>query len=202
MNPLSTLHPARMARLSTLTAALLASACGGSDTNTAEAPAPAPAPIPGNATAPAPQPGNPPVAPSPTSPSAPAPFPTPAPSPSPTPAPSPAPTPAAPAWTVVSVNTTLAPLPIASDLTPNPGRGYHRWRANPAAVPLGDSAPPLAAFQRYRWNELEGATPGQYTLSSLVAARDAARAAGQQFAFRLQAMRGYGTETLDVPTYL
>jgi len=40
MNPLSTLHPARMARLSALTAALLASACGGSDTNTAEAPAP------------------------------------------------------------------------------------------------------------------------------------------------------------------
>lgn len=208
MNPLSTLHPARIARLSALAAALLASACGGSDTNTAELPAPAPAPIPGNATtpAPAPQPGSPPVAPSPTSPSAPAPapFPTPAPSPSPspTPAPSPAPAPTSPAWTVVSVNTTLAPLPIASDLTPNPGRGYHRWRANPAAVPLGDSAPPLAAFQRYRWNELEGSTPGQYTLSSLVAARDAARAAGQQFAFRLQAMRGYGTETLDVPTYL
>ena len=206
MTSFSTLHPTRMARLSALAAALLASACGGSDTNTADAPAPAP--LPGNITtpalppSPAPQPGNPPVAPSPTSPSAPAPVPTPAPAPSPTPAPSPAPAPASPGWTVVSVNTTLAPLPIASDLTPNPGRGYHRWRANPAAVPLGDSAPPLAAFQRYRWNELEGATPGQYTLSSLVAARDAARAAGQQFAFRLQAMRGYGTETLDVPSYL
>ena len=52
MNPLSTLHPARMARLSTLTAALLASACGGSDTNTAEAPAPAPAPMPSAAQSP------------------------------------------------------------------------------------------------------------------------------------------------------
>ena len=40
MTSFSTLHPARMARLSALTAALLASACGGSDTNTAEAPAP------------------------------------------------------------------------------------------------------------------------------------------------------------------
>lgn len=100
------------------------------------------------------------------------------------------------------MNTALAPLPLASDLTPNPGRGYHTWRANPAAVPLGPSAPPLAAFQRYLWRDLEGATPGQYNLGALVAARDAARAAGQQFAFRIQPMRGYGTDTLDVPAYL
>ncbi len=100
------------------------------------------------------------------------------------------------------MNSLLAPLAIASDLTPNPGRGYYQWRSDPGDVPLAQSAPPPAAYQRYLWKDLEGNTPGQYTLGNLVAARDAARAAGRQFAFRIQAMRGYGTNTLDVPTYL
>ncbi|MCO4245786.1 hypothetical protein NFX52_30520, partial [Acidovorax facilis] len=93
------------------------------------------------------------------------------------------------------MNSLLAPLAIASDLTPNPGRGYYQWRSDPGDVPLAQSAPPQAAYQRYLWKDLEGNTPGQYTLGSLVAARDAARAAGRQFAFRIQAMRGYGTNT-------
>ena len=91
------------------------------------------------------------------------------------------------------MNSLLAPLAIASDLTPNPGRGYYQWRSDPGDVPLAQSAPPQAAYQRYLWKDLEGNTPGQYTLGNLVAARDAARAAGRQFAFRIQAMRGYGT---------
>ncbi|KRD27283.1 hypothetical protein ASE39_03070 [Acidovorax sp. Root267] len=103
---------------------------------------------------------------------------------------------------MVSVNSLLTPLAIASDLTPNPGRGYYQWRSDPGDVPLAQSAPPQAAYQRYLWKDLEGNTPGQYNLGNLVAARDAARAAGRQFAFRIQAMRGYGTNTLDVPTYL
>ncbi len=103
---------------------------------------------------------------------------------------------------MVSVNATLSPQPLASDLTPNPGRGYYQWRSDAGDVPLAQSAPPQAAYQRYLWKDLEGSTPGQYTLNSLVAARDAARAAGRQFAFRIQAMRGYGSNTLDVPDYL
>ncbi|QLA81108.1 DUF4832 domain-containing protein [Acidovorax sp. JMULE5] len=207
MNTFSTLHPVRMARLTALAAALFAAACGGGDAN--EAPTPTPTPAPGTAPAPGPTPEPPPPPPpAPTAPpvqppSAPPPSPPPSQPPSvPPPPPPPAPPPPSAGWSVVSVNSLLAPLAIASDLTPNPGRGYYQWRSDPGDVPLAQSAPPQAAYQRYLWKDLERNTPGQYTLGNLVAARDAARAAGRQFAFRIQAMRGYGTNTLDVPTYL
>lgn len=118
----------------------------------------------------------------------------------PAPAPAPAPAPVA-AWTLTPLPLGAA-LPAASDTTPNPGRGYHRWRAQPPAVPEPHAPAPREAFQRYTWAQLEGATPGSYTLAGLLADRDAARAQGQRFAFRIQPMRGYGNGGIDVPAYL
>lgn len=118
----------------------------------------------------------------------------------PAPAPAPAPAPVA-AWTLTPLPLGAA-LPAASDTTPNPGRGYHRWRSQPPAVPEPHAPAPREAFQRYTWAQLEGATPGSYTLAGLLADRDAARAQGQRFAFRIQPMRGYGNGGIDVPAYL
>lgn len=182
------------ARLCALFAAtLLLTACGGGDASQDNAPPPAP---------PAP-------APAPTVPPAPAPAPSPAPPPAPTPAPSPTPAPPppapapapVPAWQLTA-QPLGAPLPAATDTTPNPGRGYHRWRASPAAVPEPHAPAPREAFQRYTWTQLEGDTPGSWNLFALTTDRAAARARGERFAFRIQPMRGYGTGVADVPKYL
>jgi hypothetical protein len=69
-------------------------------------------------------------------------------------------------------------------------------------VPQPHAPAPREAYQRYTWAQLEGATPGSYTLAGLLADRDAARAQGQRFALRIQPMRGYGTGGIDVPAYL
>lgn len=129
------------------------------------------------------------------------PTPPPAPAPTPAPAPGPAPTPA-PAWQLTTLPLGAA-LPAASDTTRNPGRGYHRWREQPLAVPAPQAPAPLESFQRYTWAQLEDATPGSYKIAAtLVADRAAARARGERFAFRIQPMRGYGTGVADVPAYL
>ena len=106
------------------------------------------------------------------------------------------------AWTVDLLNSSLAALPIETDHTSNPLRGFHEWRYVTPAVPTSHSAAPTVSYQRYQWKDLEGATPGQYTLGQLVADRDAARQQGRKFAFRLRAMRGYDTGVSDLPVYL
>ncbi|RZJ60916.1 MAG: DUF4832 domain-containing protein [Acidovorax sp.] len=70
-------------------------------------------------------------------------------------------------------------------------------------MPEPHAPAPREAFQRYTWAQLEGDTPGSYTLgTTLLADRDAARARGERFAFRIQPMRGYGTGISDLPKYL
>ena len=208
--------PARTARLCALASvAALMGACGGAgdaaDNGQATPPATAPAagsvsPPPTPVLSPATEPGATPPSAAPTAP-VPPPAPSPTPSPTPSTAPPPAPSPATtppplPAWQITALPLGAA-LPAASDTTRNPGRGYHRWRGQPAAVPEPHAPAPLEAFQRYTWAQLEDATPGSYKIAAtLLADRAAARARGERFAFRIQPMRGYGSGVADVPAYL
>jgi hypothetical protein len=101
-------------------------------------------------------------------------------------------------WDPVNTSATHAAIPLASDDTINPLRGYYRWR-NQESVP--PPAPALDAYQRYQWRDLEPAA-GQYDFSALLADRAAALASGRKFAFRLRMMAGYDDDQLYVPAWL
>lgn len=101
-------------------------------------------------------------------------------------------------WDAFSTTRYTTPIPLASDDTVNPLRGYHRWQ-NQELVP--QSAPAPDAFRRYYWRDLESAA-GQYNFSAILADLAAARQSGRKFAFRLRMMAGYDDDTLYVPSYL
>ena len=101
-------------------------------------------------------------------------------------------------WDAYNASANHPALPLASDNTINPLRGYYRWR-NQEVVP--QSAPALDAYQRYQWRDLEPVA-GQYDFSALIADRNAALASGRKFAFRLRMMAGYDDDVLYVPTWL
>ena len=87
---------------------------------------------------------------------------------------------------------------MASDDTVNPMRGYHRW-FNLELVP--HASPALVAYNRYAWRDLES-SQDVYDFSAVLAKANAAKAAGQKFAFRVAMMKGYGDSTLYLPAYL
>lgn len=102
-------------------------------------------------------------------------------------------------WAVESgASRTYAELPLASDDTMNPMRGYHRW-FDREQVP--QASPSQVSYTRIAWKDLESAQD-VYDFSSVVEKASAARAAGRKFAFRIRMMQGYGDNTLYVPAYL
>lgn len=102
------------------------------------------------------------------------------------------------AWTAQSNARTFTALPVTSDDTVNPLRGYHRWRGQ-ERVPQASSA--LDAYQRYAWRDLEP-TQGNYNFSTILADLATAKAQGRKFALRLRMMLGYDDGEVYVPAYL
>jgi hypothetical protein len=101
-------------------------------------------------------------------------------------------------WDSVDTNTTHATIPLATDTTVNPMRGWYRWQ-NQELVPQPE--PARDSFRRYHWRDLE-AVQGQYDFAAILADRDAARATGRKFALRVRMMAGYDDDTLYVPAWL
>ncbi|MFB9243643.1 DUF4832 domain-containing protein [Massilia antarctica] len=101
-------------------------------------------------------------------------------------------------WETVSASRTYNTIPVDSDDTVNPLRGYHRWQ-NQELVP--QAAPALDAFRRYHWRDLES-VQGQYTFGAILADLKAARDQGRKYAFRLRMMAGYDDGQLYAPAYL
>jgi hypothetical protein len=104
-----------------------------------------------------------------------------------------------PGWIIESGSSrAYTELPVASDDTINPMRGYHRW-FNLELVP--QTSPALVAYNRYAWRDLE-TSQDVYDFSAVLAKASAAKAAGQKFAFRIAMMKGYGDSTFYLPAYL
>lgn len=101
-------------------------------------------------------------------------------------------------WESVSDTRFYTPLPVATDDTVNPLRGYHRWQ-NQELVP--QAAPALDAFRRYYWRDLEPAE-GQYNFAGILEDLRQARLSGRKFAFRLRNMAGYDDDQHYGPAYL
>lgn len=102
------------------------------------------------------------------------------------------------AWQAQTLTRSLTALPVASDDTVNPLRGYYRWRGQ-EKVP--QTTPALDAYQRYRWRDLEP-TQGHYNFNTVLADLAAAKAQGRKFALRVQMMLGYDDGQIYVPAYL
>lgn len=102
------------------------------------------------------------------------------------------------AWQSQTAHKIFTALAVASDDTNNPMRGYYRWR-NQELVPQVN--PPMEAYQRYRWKDLES-TQGVYNFATLLSDRQTAVNQGKKFAFRLQAMLGYDDGQIYLPAYL
>ncbi len=102
------------------------------------------------------------------------------------------------AWTAASESHTYTAIPVASDDTINPLRGYYRWQ-NQELVP--QSAPAKDAYRRYYWKDLEGAA-GQYNFSAILNDLAAAKSQGRKFAFRVRMMAGYEDNQLYLPSYV
>ncbi|MBH9576442.1 DUF4832 domain-containing protein [Inhella proteolytica] len=102
------------------------------------------------------------------------------------------------AWDPVNTSTAYQAIPLASDNTVNPLRGYHRWRGV-ELVPQSERA--LEAYQRYQWRDLE-TSPGVYNFSGLLAELATARSEGRKFALRLRMMAGYDDGQVYLPSYL
>jgi hypothetical protein len=101
-------------------------------------------------------------------------------------------------WTAVNTSRNYTPLPVASDNTINPLRGYYRWQ-NQELVP--QSGPARDAYRRYYWKDLESAE-GQYNFGAIQSDLAAAKAQGRKFAFRLRMMAGYDDDALYAPAYI
>ncbi len=101
-------------------------------------------------------------------------------------------------WQTQSTHKVFTALAVASDDTSNPMRGYYRWR-NQELVPQAN--PPLEAYQRYRWKDLES-SQGVYNFAALLNDRQTAVNQGKKFAFRLQAMLGYDDGQVYLPAYV
>ncbi|MDQ1813259.1 DUF4832 domain-containing protein [Massilia sp. CCM 9210] len=101
-------------------------------------------------------------------------------------------------WETVSASRTYNTIPVESDDTVNPLRGYHRWQ-NQELVP--QAAPARDAFRRYHWRDLEG-VQGQFTFGAILADLKTARDQGRKYAFRLRMMAGYDDGQLYAPAYL
>ncbi|MCE3260953.1 MAG: hypothetical protein K0R43_32 [Pseudoduganella sp.] len=101
-------------------------------------------------------------------------------------------------WAALSQSRSYSALPVASDNTINPLRGYYRWQ-NQELVP--QSAPAKDAYRRYYWKDLETAE-GQYNFSAVLSDLAAAKSQGRKFAFRLRMMAGYDDNQLYAPAYI
>ena len=101
-------------------------------------------------------------------------------------------------WESASETRFYSALPVASDDTVNPLRGYHRWQ-NQELVP--QAAPAMDAFRRYYWRDLEPAE-GQYNFTAILEDLRQARLSGRKFAFRLRNMAGYDDDQQYGPAYL
>lgn len=84
-------------------------------------------------------------------------------------------------------------IPTTTPVT-NPMAGAHRWR-NLTTVPgLNESI----AYQRYTWDQVEGATEGSYNWTVITNDINAALSRGQMFAFRVRSR----VNSYDTPAYL
>ncbi|WP_342113358.1 DUF4832 domain-containing protein [Pseudoduganella sp. OTU4001] len=101
-------------------------------------------------------------------------------------------------WTSLNASRTYTAIPVASDDTINPLRGYYRWQ-NQELVP--QSAPAKDAYRRYYWKDVESAE-GQYNFSAILADLATAKSQGRKFAFRLRMMAGYDDNQLYAPAYI
>lgn len=101
-------------------------------------------------------------------------------------------------WDPVNLTPSFQAIPLESDNSVNPLRGYHRWRGV-ELVPQSERA--LEAYQRYQWRDLE-TSPGVYNFSGLLADLATARSEGRKFALRLRMMAGYDDGQIYLPAYL
>jgi hypothetical protein len=102
-------------------------------------------------------------------------------------------------WSVESgASRTYAEIPVTSDDTVNPMRGYHRW-INREQVP--QSAPSQVVYNRFFWSALESAE-GVYDFSALIAEASVAKAQGKKYAFALRMMNGDQDTRIYLPAYV
>jgi len=101
-------------------------------------------------------------------------------------------------WTALNASRTYTAIPVASDDSINPLRGYYRWQ-NQELVP--QAAPARDAYRRYYWKDLE-ASEGQYNFSAILNDLATARSQGRKFAFRLRMMAGYDDNVVYAPAYI
>lgn len=103
-----------------------------------------------------------------------------------------------PGWSALNASRAYTAIPLASDDSVNPMRGYYRWQ-NQELVP--QSAPAKESYRRYFWKDVETAA-GQYNFSAILADLAAAKSQGRKFAFRLRMMAGYDDNQLYAPAYI
>ena len=101
-------------------------------------------------------------------------------------------------WSTLNASRTYTAIPVASDDTINPLRGYYRWQ-NQELIP--QPAPARDAYRRYYWKDLEAAE-GQYNFSAVLNDLATAKSQGRKFAFRLRMMAGYDDNTVYAPAYI
>ncbi|WP_374582342.1 DUF4832 domain-containing protein [Pseudoduganella sp.] len=101
-------------------------------------------------------------------------------------------------WTALNASRSYSAIPLASDDTINPLRGYYRWQ-NQELVP--QAGPARDAYRRYYWKDVETAQ-GQYNFSAILNDLAAAKSQGRKFAFRLRMMAGYDDNQLYAPAYI
>jgi hypothetical protein len=101
-------------------------------------------------------------------------------------------------WEILNASRSYTAIPVASDDTINPLRGYYRWQ-NQETIP--QSAPAKDAYRRYYWKDLESA-PGQYNFSAILSDLATAKSQGRKFAFRVRMMAGYNNNTDYSAPYL
>lgn len=102
-------------------------------------------------------------------------------------------------WVVLSGGAmTYTDIPVGSDDSINPGRGYYRWDSQ-EEVPQAAPAPEW--YRRYDWKALETAED-QYYLDDIADDIKTASAKGRKLALRIRMMRGYGDGQKYLPDYL
>jgi len=101
-------------------------------------------------------------------------------------------------WSAVNTSRSYTAIPVASDDTINPLRGYYRWQ-NQELIP--QPSPAREAYRRYHWKDLEAAE-GQYNFSAILTDLAAAKSQGRKFAFRLRMMAGYDDNQVYAPAYV
>lgn len=89
-------------------------------------------------------------------------------------------------------------IPVATDDTVNPLRGYYRWRGQEK---ITQASAALDAYQRYRWKDLE-TTQGSYNFTTVLQDLQTAKSQGRKFALRVQMMLGYDDGQVYMPGYL